>query len=231
MKTKKHGSSIPKGKYGNVSIGRVGRIHNGNATTYNVTNHTTYEGCGALVHELPELVRRCKDDGALRALMISVLNQLLDIDARSAPSAPVPQSVPEKAVCRNTPREIIDYVCKVRCYLAEEWRSRFDKVWEELLSRKTISEAIYRVGKQQGTNFNRNLVANILYYMDRHGVYGRRYNAASMALALEGDKDSSIRAALRKEPSEDIMTSLDRYFAELKKGCQKPFINEIDSIH
>ena len=90
------------------------------------------------------------------------------------------------------------------------------------MNKKVISDAIYRVGKQQGTNFNRNLVANILYYMSRHGAYGERYNAAAMAYRLENSKDSSIRAALKKDPPADIMKALDRYIEEMAKEGQKP---------
>ena len=128
----------------------------------------------------------------------------------------------ETPVDKNIRKEIIQYVLPLRTYLAKEWRRRFEKDWNDILDMKVVSDSIYKVGKQQGTNFNRNLVAHILYYMDRYGAYGDRYNAAAMAFRLENSKDSSIRAALKKDPPEEIMKALDRYFEELAKEGQKP---------
>lgn len=116
------------------------------------------------------------------------------------------------AVDENIRKEIIEYACKVRYHLADEWKSRYENMWNDILDLDVVSRDIYKVGKQQGTNFNRNLVANILCYLDGLGVFGNSYNAASMAMALEGCKESSIRAALRKAPSAEIVSRLNRYF-------------------
>lgn len=121
----------------------------------------------------------------------------------------------ETPVDANVRNEIIHYVLQVRTYLAKEWRSRFEKDWNVILDMKVVSDSIYRVGKQRGTNFNRNLVANILYYMDGLGAFGKHYNATTMAMSLEGDKDSSVRAALRKLPAAAIVSRLDRHYADV----------------
>ena len=216
------GSFRQKGKCENVSIGSVGQINNGD-TTYNVTNNNSV-GLMDLVCALPDMVQSSKDNETLRLFLIAILQQLLTIltqMGRTAPAAPAQQSAPGNPVNESARKEIVAYACRVRSLLAEGWRNRFDKIWDDLLNKKVISDAIYRVGKQQGTNFNRNLVANILYYMSRHGAYGERYNAAAMAYRLENSKDSSIRAALKKDPPADIMKALDRYFEELEKEGQK----------
>ena len=217
------GSFRQKGKCENVSIGSVGQINNGD-TTYNVTNNNSV-GLMDLVCALPDMVQRSRDNETLRQFLIAILQQLLTIltqMGRTAPAAPAQQSAPGNPVNESARKEIVAYACRVRSLLAEGWRNRFDKIWDDLLNKKVISDAIYRVGKQQGTNFNRNLVANILYYMSRHGAYAERYNAAAMAYRLENSKDSSIRAALKKDPPADIMKALDRYFEELAKEGQKP---------
>lgn len=137
-------------------------------------------------------------------------------------SAPAPKSkrghchtAQETPVDKNVRKEIIQYVLTLRTFLAKEWRSRFEKDWNTILDMKVISDDIYKVGKQQGTNFNRNLVANILYYMDSLGAFGKHYNATTMAMSLEGDKDSSVRAALRKFPAAAIVSRLDRHYADI----------------
>ena len=126
----------------------------------------------------------------------------------------------------NVRKEIIRYVLQVRTYLAKEWRRRFEKDWNDILDMKVVSDAIYKVGKQQGTNFNRNLVANILYYMDGLGAFGKHYNATTIAMSLEGDKDSSVRAALRKFPVAAIVSRLDRHYADVIQ-----FRKSADQIH
>ena len=108
--------------------------------------------------------------------------------------------------------EILNYVSCIRHYLKDEWKSRYMKVWEDILDLQQVSEKIYHPGKQQGTNFNRNLVANILCYLDNRGAYKEKYNASQLAEALEGDKDHSVRNALGEMPSADIKSRLDRYF-------------------
>ena len=218
------GSFRRNGKCENVSIGSVGQINNGN-TTYNVTNNNNSVGLNELLCALPDMVQSSKDNETLRLFLIAILQQLLTIltqMGRTAPAAPAQQSASDNPVNESARKEIVAYACRVRSLLAEGWRNRFDKIWDDLLSKKVISDTIYRVGKQQGTNFNRNLVAHILYYMDRYGAYGDRYNAAAMAFRLENSKDSSIRAALKKDPPADIMKALDRYFEELAKEGEKP---------
>lgn len=109
-------------------------------------------------------------------------------------------------------KEILNYVSCLRPYLKDEWKSRYMKVWEDILDIQVIADNIYKVGKQQNTNFNRNLVANILFYFGDKGAYKEKYNASAMAEALEGDKDHSVRAALGKKPEDNITSRLDRYF-------------------
>lgn len=215
------GSFRQKGKSENVSIGSVGQINNGN-TTYNYNNsYSCPEEFISLLTQLFEFITSVEG----LSMLYEFVKLLLTIFAQmnhTAHAAPAQQSAPANPVNESARKEIVAYACRVRSLLAEGWRNRFDKIWDDLLSKKVISDVIYRVGKQQGTNFNRNLVANILYYMSRHGAYGERYNAAAMAFRLENSKDSSIRAALKKDPPADIMKALDRYFEELAKEGQKP---------
>lgn len=190
MDKRKKGRPGRKGKDVSVCIGRVEHYHSGRTTIYN-----TYVKCHRKV--VRELV------AALRQPLPQIVPQPAKAERPSASNT---------AVDENIRKEIIEYACKVRYHLADEWKSRYEKMWNDILDLDVVSRDIYKVGKQQGTNFNRNLVANILYYMDSLGVFGNSYNAASMAMALEGSKESSIRAALRKAPSAEIVSRLNRYF-------------------
>ena len=112
------------------------------------------------------------------------------------------------------PKEILNYVARLRDQVADKWKSRYMKLWEEILDLKVVAAKVYDPGKQQETNFNRNLVANIIYYL---GCYGqldngifRVYNASRFAELLETDKDHSVRAELRRLPPPDICSRIDK---------------------
>lgn len=107
---------------------------------------------------------------------------------------------------------ILDYINRLRNCLADEWKSTYKQMWKDILDMEVVSASVYSPGKQQGTNFNRSLVANIIYYLSGKGVYCGKYNAASMAEYLEGNKEHSVRSALGKNPSEAIISRLNRYF-------------------
>ena len=126
--------------------------------------------------------------------------------ARTSAMTPNPQ------VEKDTRSEILTYVNSLRMHLADEWKSKYNRIWEEILDIEIISASIFHSGKQQGTNFNRNLVANIIHYLSEKGVYGNAYYTAKFAEDLEGNKDHSVRSALGKNPADDIVSRLNRYF-------------------
>ncbi len=112
--------------------------------------------------------------------------------------------------------EILNYISSIRPLLKDEWKSGYMKMWEDILDLDIIKEQVYYPGRQQKTNFNRNLVANIIHYLNGCGAYKNDYNAAQMALALEGDKDHPVRAALGKAPSDEIVSRLNRFMETFK---------------
>lgn len=108
--------------------------------------------------------------------------------------------------------EILAYVKRIQIYVSDDWKSRYIKMWEDILDLEVVAKNVYNPGKQQGTDFNRNLVANIIHYLDSQHLYKGNYNASTMAMALEGDKDHSVRGALGKDPSPAIASRLKRYY-------------------
>ncbi|MCR4847820.1 MAG: hypothetical protein K5920_03080 [Bacteroidales bacterium] len=114
--------------------------------------------------------------------------------------------------------EILRYVSRVRPLLVDDAKCSFMTMWEDVLRLPEVEDKVYNSGKQVGTNFNRDLVANILYHLRMRKiykvVYKDNYNGAAMAEALEGDKEHAVKHALRDEPSADICEAID---AMLKK--------------
>jgi len=114
--------------------------------------------------------------------------------------------------------EILNYVSRVRPLLTDEAKSTFMRMWEDILDLPEVEALVYKPGKQWGTNFHRDLVANILYYL-RHRkiykvVYKDNYNGAAMCEALEGDRDHSVKHALREDPPVDVRQAVDRLLKE-----------------
>lgn len=118
----------------------------------------------------------------------------------------------EKTDCTPIRTEILNYVSRVRPLLIDEAKSDYMKVWEDILDLREVEAVVYRPGKQKGTNFNRDLVANILYYLRRwkiyRVVYKQDYNGAALAEALEQDKEHSVKHALRDDPQQNIQEAI-----------------------
>lgn len=112
--------------------------------------------------------------------------------------------------------EILRYVSSVRPLLSDAWKQPFMQLWGEILGLQAVAEEVYECGKQQGTNFNRSLVAQILHYLDRQRFYQDPYSATAMAVKLEGSKEHTVRNSLGQLPPEAVVHALDRYFEERK---------------
>lgn len=114
--------------------------------------------------------------------------------------------------------EILNYVSRVRRLLTDEAKSTNMKMWEDILDLPEVACKVYKPGKQWGTNFHRDLVANILYHLRTRKiykvVYKDNYNGAAMCEALEGDRDHSVKHALRDEPPVDVREAVDKLLAE-----------------
>ena len=123
---------------------------------------------------------------------------------RNEPSAPAPENA-----TRN-PQLIIDYVMRMHpLHIREEWKEKYQALWEEILELPAVSATIYNKGKQQGTTFNRNLVANILHLMAEKKMLTTD-NATKLAMTLEGTSDTSVRAQLGVMPPKEIESSVGK---------------------
>ena len=109
----------------------------------------------------------------------------------------------ENATCNPQPdkKSIIDYVMKLHpVYVSKEWQDKYEWLWKQILELPAVADRIHDKGRQQGTTFNRNLVANILHLMAEKKVLAITANATKMAEVLEGDANASVRAKLGEMP-------------------------------
>lgn len=99
-------------------------------------------------------------------------------------------------------KNILDYVNKLLKDVKPQYQPHYAPIWRDILTIPDVDAEIYNPGKQQGTTFNRSLVANIIHALGHHGEDGTQsifvnpYNAAAFAERLQGDKDHSVRSVL-----------------------------------
>lgn len=121
------------------------------------------------------------------------------------PVQAVPGKAEERASLIQCQQEILDYVGNLKPFVAPKWKNRYESTWRSILAQPEVAAAVYEPGKQKDTTFNRNLVANIVFLMTEHGVISER-NATTLTLALENDKEHSVRAQLRSKPDDRGIT-------------------------
>ena len=143
------------------------------------------------------------------------LNTILKAFLPGDTAESTPKARPVGKVENNTPEvreEILSYVGRLRVYVSDDWKTRYTRMWEDILALDVVASEVYNPGKQQGTDFNRNLVANIIHYLRDKGVYKSNLSVSDLAVGLEGDANHSVRGALGKAPEESIESRLNRYF-------------------
>ena len=100
--------------------------------------------------------------------------------------------------------EIMTYLSRIKQYVANEWRNRYETTWRSVLDIPEVKSIVFSPGKQKDTLFNRNLVANIIYIMCNAGFYTDT-NATTLTIALEGNNEHSVRGQLAKEPADELL--------------------------
>lgn len=103
--------------------------------------------------------------------------------------------------------EIIQYVSNLKPYVAPAWKNRYESLWRSILAIPRVASVIYDPGRRKDTTFNRDLVGNIVCMLCNKGIISE-INATTLTVALENNKDHSVRAQLHKEPA-------DRELAEI----------------
>lgn len=114
--------------------------------------------------------------------------------------ADAPPSTHHTELIERQRDDIIAYVNRILKYVTPEYALRYEQLWRDILAIPEVAAEIFNPGKQQGTSFNRNLVAAIIGIMKEERFFGS-ITDTRLAELLEGDKDHSVRAALAAAPS------------------------------
>ena len=116
----------------------------------------------------------------------------------------------------NIQKEILNYVSCIRSKLKAEMDKRYEHLWAKIVEHEAFAVDLYDPGKQQCT-FNRNLVANIIHYLDSKGFYEEPYSAAAMTRALEAGEDQHpVRRALGQDPEPKFCEVVDEILNEFQ---------------
>ena len=83
---------------------------------------------------------------------------------------------------------VMEYVNRLMPVVASAYKEDYSKIWLDILEEEAVSSVIYNRGKQQGTLFNRNLVAQISRMMALDGIIVKETNDVMMAELLEPEK-------------------------------------------
>lgn len=117
----------------------------------------------------------------------------------------------------NIQKEILNYVSCIRPKLKKGLDKRYEALWATIVEHEVFAVDLYDPGKQRCT-FNRNLVANIIHYLDSKGFYEEPYSAAAMTRALEAGEDQHpVRSALGKDPDAKYTKVVDEILKELEE--------------
>lgn len=112
--------------------------------------------------------------------------------------------------------EIVKYVMKTLDFVSEKWKNHFEALWTEILKLKDVDAEVYNKGGQQGTVFNRVLVAGIIHVLMDCKVYNKCTYTA-LAIALENNEEHHVRQELGRNPSEEIQTAIKELMQKRKK--------------
>lgn len=114
--------------------------------------------------------------------------------------------------------DIREYTGRVTCMLAANWTpERYAVLWDDILAMPAIKAQAKKIGKQQNTTFNRNLIANILHTMMVKHVFSTTANNQTMCETLEGTKDHSVRSALGTAIKDRVLkTNIEQLIEEKK---------------
>ena len=117
-------------------------------------------------------------------------------------SVPAAEKVLQDAEREKRKDDILQYVARLTQYVSKDWKNRYETLWKNILALPEVEAEVYEPGKQKGTTFNRNLIANIICMMVRAEVFTTD-NATRLTIALEGATEHSVRNQLRESPQNE----------------------------
>ena len=116
------------------------------------------------------------------------------------------QRTKDDADVEQATRAAMEYVGRLKEMVTPAWETRYMELFKRIFALPQVRLNIGTVGKQQGTTFNRNLVANFVQIMlQEHDIFVPSANPSRMAEKLENNKDHSVKVALGAVPEDKLL--------------------------
>ena len=150
---------------------------------------------------------------------------ILTGDHASAPfyeaEKPAKQRSKEEADVEQATRAAMEYVGRLKEMVTPAWEERYMELFKRIFALPQVRVNIGIIGKQQGTTFNRNLVANFVQIMlQEHDIFEPSANPSRMAEKLENNKDHSVKVALGAVPEDkQLKKAVKDIIEESKKNA------------
>ena len=112
----------------------------------------------------------------------------------------------------------MEYVGRLKDMVNPVWEEQYMNMFRRIFALPQVRVNIAIIGKQQGTIFNRNLVANFVHMM-LDEIFVPTANPSRMAEKLENNKDHSVKAALGVVPDDkQVKEAVKDIIKESKKN-------------
>ena len=150
---------------------------------------------------------------------------ILTGDHASAPfyeaEKPAKQRSKEETNVEQATRAAMEYVGRLKDMVTPAWEERYMELFKRIFALPQVRLNIGIIGKQQGTTFNRNLVANFVQIMlQEHDIFEPSANPSRMAEKLENNKDHSVKVALGVVPEDkQLKKAVKDIIEESKKNA------------
>ena len=120
---------------------------------------------------------------------------------------------------------IMEYVKKLTPIVREEYQGVYSEMWLGILELKEVKSRVYNKGKQQGTTFNRDFVAQIIHQLGNR-IYLPDANPVVMAEHLEPEKgkDHPVRQKLGESPDKSIKKAIEAFLRAKVTGTFAPIL-------
>ena len=118
---------------------------------------------------------------------------------------------------------IMDYVGRIKPVIVEDYQPKYEEIWLRILELEEVKKDIYDRGRQQGTIFNRSLVANIIHLMAIDNMVVKGTNDVRIAELLEPSKGKNhpVRSCLGLSPENRVKRAIEQLLIELGvKVCE-----------
>ena len=151
----------------------------------------------------------------LKGANIGQLNMFIESGAKVVYQEQHMQSPPKPTVSETVAPQgkeaIMEYVGRLRPLVKEEYREKYDQIWEGILEISQVKAMIYNKGKQQDTTFNRNLLAQLIHQVEV--IYLPTANTVQMATYLEPEKgvNHPVRQRLGEAPERAVKKAVAEY--------------------